>query len=122
MKSLLLLPLFIILSAPSQAQQVNDFCEQTKYREVYNPGYYDGYGNYVPGRVTTESYKERCYNTSRYQPTYQQAPKQESCRPTSALLGALIGGGVAAGVSKSDAYGWSVPLGAVGGGLLGCSL
>ena len=121
MKSLLLLPLLLVLSAPSQAQQVTEFCEQTQHREVYTPGYHDGYGNYIQGRVRTESYKVGCRNTSA-QHYYQQEPQKRSCRPTSALLGALIGGGVAAGVSKSDAYGWSVPLGGVGGALLGCSL
>jgi hypothetical protein len=34
----------------------------------------------------------------------------------------LLGGGIAAGISKKDAYAWSVPVGAaVGGALIGCT-
>ena len=36
-------------------------------------------------------------------------------------LGALAGGGLAASLSKSDAYSWSIPLGAVLGAGLGHS-
>lgn len=123
MKSLLILPLLAVLSAPSMAQQVNNFCEQTQYREVYVPGYYDHYGNYVPGRVRTESYKNSCQSSAPNDyPLYQKPHRQEACRPTSTILGALLGGGIAASLSKKDAYGWSIPLGAVGGGLLmGCN-
>lgn len=126
MKSLFLLPFIILMSSPAMAQraQVNDYCEKTKYREVYVPGYYDYRGNYVSGRVQTESYTRPCYNSySRQVDTYEH-PQQErtTCRPTTTILGALIGGGIAAGVSKKSAYGWSIPLGAVGGGLLiGCN-
>lgn len=123
MKSLLLLPFVVALSTPTMAQQVNDFCEQVQHREVYVPGGYDRYGNYVPGRVRTESYKNSCqgYAPNNY-PLYQKPMRQEACRPTNTILGALLGGGIAASVSKKDAYGWSIPLGAVGGGLLlGCN-
>ena len=34
-------------------------------------------------------------------------------RDSSATAGGLLGGGLAAALSKKDAYGWSVPLGAV---------
>jgi len=45
------------------------------------------------------------------------------CSPTRTTLGGLLGGGIAAAVSKSDSYGWSVPLGAVlglGTSQIGC--
>ena len=46
---------------------------------------------------------------------YKPAPKCIG----STTLGGLIGGGIAASLSKSDAYGWSIPLGAVLGAGLG---
>ena len=46
---------------------------------------------------------------------YKPAPK---CTGSTAL-GGLIGGGIAASLSKSDAYGWSIPLGAVLGAGIG---
>ena len=46
---------------------------------------------------------------------YKSAPKCTG----STTLGGLIGGGIAASLSKSDAYGWSIPLGAVLGAGIG---
>ena len=42
-----------------------------------------------------------------------------SCRSGNTTKGGLIGGGIAASLSKSDAYGWSIPLGAVLGASIG---
>ena len=36
-----------------------------------------------------------------------------SCSSGNATTGGLIGGGIAAAISKKDAYAWSIPLGAV---------
>mgnify|MGYP001434680821 CR=1 FL=1 len=36
-----------------------------------------------------------------------------SCSSSSSTTGGLIGGGLAAALSQKDAYGWSIPLGAV---------
>ena len=46
---------------------------------------------------------------------YESAPK---CTGNT-TLGGLIGGGIAASLSKSDAYSWSIPLGAVLGAGIG---
>jgi len=46
---------------------------------------------------------------------YESAPKCTG----STTLGGLIGGGIAASLSKSDAYSWSIPLGAVLGAGIG---
>ena len=51
-KLLLLIPLvFLSVPAPTQAQQVNVY--QSCVGEVYFPGYYDQYGNFVQGGVAT---------------------------------------------------------------------
>ena len=46
---------------------------------------------------------------------YKTAPKCNG----STTLGGLIGGGLAASLSKRDAYGWTIPLGAVLGASIG---
>ena len=46
---------------------------------------------------------------------YKSVPKCTG----STMLGGLIGGGIAASLSKSDAYSWSIPLGAVLGAGIG---
>ncbi len=55
-----------------------------------------------------------------YRPTHQKVLVSRSyqtnggsCRSGNATTGGLIGGGLAAALSKKDAYGWSIPLGAV---------
>ncbi len=100
-------------------------CFRYEYRETYIPG-----NSMSPGYV--KSYNEKISipcNTYRkvfihhHQETqsqnsyvnYQPIPK---CTE-STMLGALIGGGIAASLSKSDAYAWSIPLGAVLGGGIG---
>ena len=61
-------------------------------------------------------YAHRIYS----KPTHQQVLVSRDygasggrCNASSATTGGLIGGGLAAAISKKDAYGWSIPLGAV---------
>lgn len=68
------------------------------------------------------------YNYSRtryYQPsnTYRisRTNRSKSSCKSSTATGGLIGGGLAAALSKKDAYSWSIPLGAVVGMGLGSS-
>ena len=129
--------------------QTNDYivCKQTNYKEVYQPGFYDEDGNYTPGYVTTQEYKVPCrndvaqnqyYGGNEYRPqqTYQERPQyyppsrpvtqnrsqsRLKCDPTSTVLGGILGGGIAASMSRGDGYKWSVPLGAfLGGATIGC--
>ena len=53
-------------------------------------------------------------------PTHQQVfvsrsyrTSERNCTSGNATTGGLIGGGLAAAISKKDAYAWSIPLGAV---------
>ena len=55
-----------------------------------------------------------------YRPTHQQVLVSRndrtsggSCSSSNTTTGGLLGGGIAAALSKKDAYGWSIPLGAV---------
>ena len=55
-----------------------------------------------------------------YRPTHQQVltsrnfrTSERSCSSSSATTGGLLGGGLAAALSKKNAYGWSIPLGAL---------
>ncbi len=57
----------------------------------------------------------RYYEPSRQQVLVSRSSRTSggSCSSTSATTGGLLGGGLAAAFSKKDAYGWSIPLGAV---------
>ena len=55
-----------------------------------------------------------------YSPTHQQVlvsrsyrNSGRSCSPSRSTTVGLLGGGLAAAISKKDAYAWSIPLGAV---------
>ena len=100
-------------------------CFRYEYREQYIPG-----NAKSPGYVKSFSEKvsipcnshPRVFNHYHHKTEpqtsyikYQPAPK---CT-TSTTLGGLIGGGIAASLSKRDAYGWSIPLGAVLGAGIG---
>ena len=100
-------------------------CFRYEYREKYIPG-----NSISPGYVT--SYNEKVsipcnshfkvfnhyHRKTEPQSTYVQYQTAPKCT-VSTTLGGLIGGGIAASLSKSDAYGWSIPLGAVLGAGIG---
>lgn len=127
----------IFIPMATSAQQVNNFGVCTQYREVYQPGYYDSYGNYVQGRVSTQSYNVPCnqlsgtsypqnqyYNNNYgyrygYNNGYVGRPSNPNCNPTRTLLGATLGGAIgrAAAMNYPKNYGWATALGASIGGL-----
>ena len=99
-------------------------CFRYEYSEQYIPG-----NSISPGYV--KSYREKvsipCNNHRNvlnhhqkieHHPSYVQYQPFPKCTG-STMLGGLIGGGIAASLSKSDAYGWSIPLGAVLGASIG---
>jgi len=99
-------------------------CFRYVYKEQYIPG-----NSISPGYV--KSYRQKvsipCNNHRNvlnhhhkieHHPSYVQYQPFPKCTG-STMLGGLIGGGIAASLSKSDAYGWSIPLGAVLGASIG---
>jgi hypothetical protein len=66
---------------------VNTYDVCTQYREVYSPGYYDRYGNYVQGGVSTQGYQVPCGSGGAYY-NASQAVRRPSCDPTRTVLGA----------------------------------
>ena len=112
----------ILSPVPALSQQVNVYQTCTTYKENYIPGYYDRYGNYIQGTVTTQKYTASCGNANYSQPVVvaQPAPvytnagyRRGYCSPARTTLGGLLGGGIAAAASKKSAWSWSIPLGAV---------
>ena len=100
-------------------------CFRYEYREQYIPG-----NAMSPGYV--KSYKEKVsIPCSRHRKVFNHYPQKTQPQTsyvkykpvpkctTSTTLGGLIGGGIAASLSKRDAYGWSIPLGAILGAGIG---
>ena len=96
-------------------------CFRYEYREDYipgnsiSPGYVKSYNEKVPvpcklhNTVFNHSRDNIIPNTNT---EYVNYLSQKNCN-SNTTLGGLIGGGIAASLSKKDAYGWSIPLGAV---------
>ena len=130
MKQLLLLLPFTLFSVPVsvQAQQTNIYQVCRTYQENYTPGYYDRYGNYVQGNVDTQAHNTQCGNGTYYHPNnsgsvYATPYAQPVAQPrtcAAAPLGAILGGfGAYKATKKVSNRWWSVPLGAVTGGIVG---
>ena len=93
-------------------------CFRYEYREQYIPG-----NSMSPGYV--KSYNEKVSipcNNHRKVFNYHHKPKPQTSYvkyksapkcTSGTTLGGLIGGGLAASLSKRNAYGWTIPLGAV---------
>ena len=94
-------------------------CFRYEYREEYVPG-----NSISPGYV--KSYNEKVaiscnghrkvfnhyHQNIEPQTSYVKYNPPSKCTGNT-TLGGLIGGGIAASLSKNDAYGWTIPLGAV---------
>ena len=105
----------LLLSPTAALSQQRVYTESYCYEntEEYIPGYYNYNGQYVGGYVKTDRKRVPCGYSS-YQPRYYEPqPVERRCTPARTTLGGLLGGGAAAAISKKDAYGWSIPLGAV---------
>ena len=100
-------------------------CFRYEYREQYipgnsmSPGYVKSYSEKVSipcnsDRNTFNHYRDKNEPKTSY---VQYKPVPKCIGKTT--LGGLIGGGIAASLSKSDAYGWSIPLGAILGAGIG---
>jgi hypothetical protein len=122
-----LLSALLLAPASALAQQrvyTESYCYENT--EEYIPGYYDYRGQYVSGYVKTNRRRVPCGYTSyqpQYIPNYNQ-PSAPRCNAARTTIGGLLGGGIAAALSKQDAYGWSIPLGAVlglGAAQAGCN-
>lgn len=115
MKKLSFLLICLLIPTPVLAQQTTTYQVCTTYKEKYIPGGYDRYGNYQQGYVDTQSYQRPCGGSTSYGRSSERS--YQSCAATG--VGAIVGAGVAGAISKSDAMPWSIPLGILGGAIVG---
>ena len=125
----LLIPLMLLAALPVSAYDYSQpggtrqaSCFRRVYREEYVPGTRSRPG-YV--RSYTEKVRVPCRNQ---QPTIQPYPLPEqgyvddnSCIE-GAILGGIAGGALGAGLSRDEGNLIGIPLGIVGGALVGCQI
>jgi len=109
-----LLTMALLSHLPAHSQQV--YVQDECYRNVeqYIPPYQTPDGRYVRGYVKVTREPTPCngggygnYQTNAPYVT-QSVPR---CDRNKTIFNGLLGGGIAASLSKPDAYAWSVPLG-----------
>ena len=103
-------------------------CYKEIYREEYIPGtrsskgYVKSFSDTVNVPCTTNSWNSvqrynqpphRHYKRNQNLLLMSQSYRSPSCSAANATTGGILGGSLAAALSKKDAYGWSIPLGAV---------
>ena len=113
------------MAAPFVNQQrgYSEQCFKEVYREEYVPG-----TRKIPGRVRrwTENVQVSCRNehTPTPLPRIQDPVDDNSCVEGS-IIGGILGGaagGAASRRSTENDMVWAIPLGVVGGAMLGCQL
>ena len=121
MKSLLLLPFLLLSTLPVQAYGTSGArCYEEVWREEYVPGNYNRRG-YV--RRWQETVVVPC---RRQRPNYYDDPPyreedNNSCLEGS-IIGGLLGGAGGAALSRNEGNLIGIPLGIVGGALIGCQI
>ena len=120
--ALLLLPTPAIAGGPVFRGHRQTHYESYCYKntEEYIPGYYNKYGQYVGGYVKTNRKKVPC-GLNRYQQHDRHEVDDNSCIEGS-VLGGIAGGGLGAALSRGDGRWWAIPLGIVGGTMMGCQI
>tara|TARA_B100000965_G_scaffold59850_1_gene45911 strand:+ start:545 stop:994 length:450 start_codon:yes stop_codon:yes gene_type:complete len=126
--AMLLTPIGVLADEYQRGYTTQRSCFKEIYREEYVPGTRSSQGYVKSFSDTVEvpcsssighsvrSYnyhQRRHYRRSNNQVLVSRNHRSPSCSAGNATTGGLIGGGLAAALSKKDAYGWSVPLGAV---------
>jgi hypothetical protein len=117
----------VTLNVPALAYSQRGFSEQC-FKEVYREEYIPGTRN-SPGRVRrwTENVEVPCSRPQpepRYEPRPQPqpAPVDDNSCIEGAILGGLGGGAAGAALSRDEGNFIGIPLGIIGGVLIGCQL
>ena len=119
----------VTLNVPASAYSQRGYSEQC-FREVYREEYVPGTRN-RPGRVRrwTENVEVPCRRTQhsprpQYHPRPQQqpAPVDDNSCIEGAILGGLGGGAAGAALSRGEGNFIGIPLGIIGGVLIGCAV
>ena len=100
-------------------------CYRSEYREEYIPGTEDDPG-YV--RSWKETIEFPCQNNSAtiQRPTRTVVERHYEVDDNDCtdgkVAGGLLGGGLGAALSRGDGRWWAIPLGVVGGSMIGCDI
>lgn len=121
----LLLSALLFAPMPALADHKRVYREEYCYKntERYVAGYYTSSGRYVKGRVTVERKRVPCRRLRRPHTHHHHSSNVDdnSCIE-GGVLGGIAGAGLGAALSRGDGRLWAIPLGIVGGSMVGCQV
>ena len=124
----LLLSALLFAPMPALADHKRVFREEYCYKNVerYIPGRYTDSGRYVRGRVKVTRKRVPCRRLRHPRSDHHHYHHSSNVDDNSCIEGAVLGGiggaGLGAALSRGDGRLWAIPLGIVGGSMVGCQV
>lgn len=118
----------VLVSAPPPA--IADYSRQggmkssNCFKKVYREEYIPGTGPSNPGRVRKyyERQKVACAPRRAPRTEGQYTPPDDNSCVEGSILGGLAGGAAGGTLAKKDNWIWSIPIGIIGGAMVGCQV
>lgn len=125
----LLLSALLFAPMPALADHKRVFREEYCYKNVerYVPGHYTDSGRYVRGRVKVTRKRVPCRRlrhprSNHHHYHHHSSNVDENSCIEGGVLGGIAGAGLGAALSRGDGRLWAIPLGIVGGSMVGCQV
>jgi len=122
---LALTPMSAVAGEYQEGYSTSRTCFREEYREEYVPGTVDNPGYVRSWKETVEFPCKRHHTSveprqSKVIRTYEEYDTNDC--GDGKIAGGLLGGGIAAAISRGDGRWWAIPLGAVVGSSIGCDI
>ena len=122
---LALTPVSVLADEYQAGYSSSKTCFREEYREEYVPGTYDNPGYVTSWKETIEypcdSNRARITTPKRTVIERQYEVDDNDCSDGK-IAGGLLGGGLAAAISRGDGRWWAIPTGIVAGSMIGCDI
>ena len=122
---LALTPVSVLADEYQAGYSSSKTCFREEYREEYVPGTYDNPGYVKSWKETIEFPCNRHHTSteprkSKVTRTYEEYDTNDCS--DGKIAGGLLGGGIAAAISRGDGRWWAIPTGIVAGSMIGCDI
>ena len=121
---LALTPVSVLADEYQAGYSSSKTCYRTEYREEYVPGTENSPG-YVRSWKETIEFRCQRFNSperreSKVIRTYEEYDTNDCS--DGKIAGGILGGAAGAALSRGDGRWWAIPLGVVGGSMIGCDI
>ena len=117
-----IIPLTVLADEYQAGYSKSEKCYRTEYREEYIPGSEDNPGYVRSWKDTIEYECKDNPNVTRRTIIEKRVEVDDNSCKEGTLAGGLIGGGIAASISRGKDSWWAIPTGIVTGAMIGCDI